>query len=141
MKLKVIKCEPHRESEVCYIDDDLKSLQKAVGGLIEFVYPFDTDVCIMCNEEGKLIPLEFSRPLLDDDNNIVDLIAGTCYIMGVTKDGGNRDLTDEEITFYGKYFKYPIEVFRWTSTKDELKDIIDFIPVTNEGRKVRAYGR
>lgn len=141
-KIKCIKCEPHKEAVLTELNDDLKSLQKAVDGYIELVYPFEMEVAILCNEEGKLIPLEFSRPILDDDNNILDLIAGTCYIVGVTPDG-YRDLTYNEIKYFLKYYQYPIEVFKWTFTDEngEKRDIIDIIPKNEKGRKVKAYGR
>ena len=147
-KIKCIKCAPNKNAEVCTLGTDLPSLQEAVGGYIEFVYPFDDNVCVMCNEEGKLEHLDWSRPLLDENNALYDVIAGTCYIMGITNDGGNRDLTDDEINHYMKLWKYPIEVFKWVLPKginDDgfgTKEVIDIRPFDAEtGRKVKAYGR
>lgn len=141
MKFRAIKCEPKKEAVECELDDSLESLQEAVGGMIELVYPFSDDVAILCNEEGKLEKLEFSRPLLGEEKEIIDLIAGTCYIIGLT-DEGYRDLTDSEFNFYMEYFRYPIDVFRWVLRTDEGVDYItDFTPRNNDGRKVKAYGR
>ncbi len=135
-----IKCAPNKNAEVVQLKQDLRSLQEAVDGYIEYCYPFDDDnICVLCNEEGKLIPLDFSRPVLDDDNNIFDLVAGTCYIMGCTPDGYNRSLTDDEIKYYMKLWFYPIEVFKWVMPNEEVIDIRPFDG--NTGRKVKAYGR
>ena len=143
-----IKCEPNANAVVCELKTDLKSLQEAVGGYIEFVYPFVDDVCVMCNEEGKLEGLKPSRPLLDGDNAMYDYIAGTCYIMGYTFDGNNRSLTDDEIKHYLKLWEYPIKLIKWVLPKtinDEgfgVKTVIDFEPFNGDtGRKVKAYGR
>lgn len=143
MSIRAIKCEPHKEAVECSLDTDLESLQKAVGGLIEFVYPFDHDVGILCNDEGKLIPLDISRPILDDDNQVIDLIAGTCYLVGLSNDGDLRDLTDVELKFYIGYYRYPIYTFAWEFIDDEGEHqrIIDIYPHNNKGRKVKAYGR
>lgn len=143
MTVRSIKCEPHKEAVECALDSSLEGMQKAVGGLIEFVYPFDKEVAILCNDEGKLIPLDTSRPILDDDNVLIDLIAGTCYIVGLGNDGDLRDLTDAEMKFYLNYYRYPIYVFAWEFTDDECKKqhLVDIYPHNNKGRKVRAYGR
>lgn len=35
------------------IGTELSDLQRVVGGLIEPYYPFEEQVCIVCNDEGK----------------------------------------------------------------------------------------
>ena len=43
------------------IDDTLEAMQKVVGGDIEKYMPFDDDVAIICNEEGKVNGLPPNR--------------------------------------------------------------------------------
>ena len=101
MKIKVLKVEPKKEPEVIEIEDTLKNLQELVGGYIEYVFPFNDDVAIIDNEEGKLIGLEPNRRLQDD------VLVGTFLIVGVTDDGENTSLTDEQIKIYTDRFMEP----------------------------------
>ena len=52
-EITVLKIEPHKHPETVVIKNDLESMQKAVGGLIEF-YTLEPNVDILCNEEGKI---------------------------------------------------------------------------------------
>ena len=62
-QITVLKVEPHKHPEVCILENDLDSLQKAVSigadyqGLIE-IFGIDDDVAVLSNEEAKLIGLE-----------------------------------------------------------------------------------
>ena len=52
--IRVVLCEPGRLARTVEIGTELADLQKAVGGgLIETYYPFEEEVCIVCNDEGK----------------------------------------------------------------------------------------
>ncbi len=66
-KIKVVMIEANKEAYVAEIYNDLKSMQKAAVGLIEAIYPFDEEVCIVCNEEGKIHGLELNRAFLEID--------------------------------------------------------------------------
>lgn len=73
-KIKVVLAQPNKKAVVTEIENTLKSLQRIVGGYIECIYPFDDNVGIICNEEGKLIGLEPNRVLRDEEGNTVDII-------------------------------------------------------------------
>ena len=51
-ELDVLLVQPMRPPREVKMDGSLESLQKAVGGMIECVYPFEDRVGIICNEEG-----------------------------------------------------------------------------------------
>ena len=53
-KIKVVLLEPGKLARTAEIDVSLAGMQKTVGGLIEPYYPFEEQVCIVCNEEGKI---------------------------------------------------------------------------------------
>lgn len=65
--MKVLRIQPKKYPEVIEIDGSLESLQKEVAGLIQAVYPWDDPVALICNEEGKLIGVNFNRTLMDAD--------------------------------------------------------------------------
>lgn len=52
--MKVLRVRPKHYPEVIDIDGSLESLQKEVEGPIQAVYPWDDEVALICNEEGKL---------------------------------------------------------------------------------------
>lgn len=52
--MKVLRVRPKHYPEVIDIDCSLESLQKEVEGPIQAVYPWDDEVALICNEDGKL---------------------------------------------------------------------------------------
>ena len=84
--MRVLVVEPGKRPMVREIETGLEPLQKAVGGLIEAVYPFEEPVAIICNEEGKIMGLPLNRALLDENGKVYDIIAGTCLVVGLTED-------------------------------------------------------
>ena len=109
-KIKVLMVEPHKLPKVTMLDRNLDALQKAVSigaesqGLIEII-PLENNVCLLCNEEGKLIGLEGNRRLGRD------IIAGTFYICGDSKSGALCSLSEENIRKYTMLFSLP-ETFK-----------------------------
>lgn len=102
----VLVVEPGRTPYVKEIDSGLKSLQTEVGGWIEAIYPFEEEVDLICNEEGKLSDLPLNRALRDSDGEIYDIIAGTFLVVGL----GEEDfcsLSDEYIKKFSDRFKTP----------------------------------
>ena len=105
-KIKVLMVEPHKLPKVTMLDRSLDALQKAVSigaesqGLIEII-PLENNVCLLCNEEGKLIGLEGNRRLGRD------IIAGTFYICGDSKSGALCSLSEENIRKYTILFSLP----------------------------------
>ena len=70
--MKVLMVEPGKSPYAAEIESGLKSLQAAVGGDIQAVYPYEDPVALICNEEGKLMGLPLNRALFDDDGHIYD---------------------------------------------------------------------
>ena len=58
MKIKVLVVEPNKAPYEKEIEDGLASLQHEVGGTIQAIYPFEEEVAIICNDEGKLEGLQ-----------------------------------------------------------------------------------
>ena len=104
--IRVVLLEPEKEARVVEINPSLQSMQSVVGGLIEAVYPFEEQVCIVCNEEGKLQGLPLNRALRDADGHIYDIIAGTAFLCDCSgEDFGS--LTDAQVAKYLALFKHP----------------------------------
>lgn len=109
--IKVVLLEPNKLARVSEIDSSLSGMQKIVGGLIEPVYCFEDPVCIVVNEEGKLLGLDINRGIFDQNKTLLDVIMGTAFICDCS---GERfdSLSDEMISKYLNLFKYPEKLFK-----------------------------
>ena len=67
---------------------EYEALKDAVGGMIEVTYPFDEEVGIILNEEGKLIGLEPDRAMRTNDGEVYDIYVGPFLflVVGLTED-------------------------------------------------------
>jgi len=77
--IEVLMVEPGQYPRMERIGADLRSLQKAVDGDIQAVYPYDDAVALICGEEAK--PL--NRALRDEKGEIYDIVAGKFFICGL----------------------------------------------------------
>ena len=78
--MKVIIVKPFTNPYVKEIKGDLKSMQTVVGGYIQAIYPFDDEVALVCNEEGKINGLMPNRFLLNRNNGVCDFICGDFFL-------------------------------------------------------------
>ena len=107
--IRVLKVAPLARPSVCYLENELSSLQKAVSigadyvGLIEII-DLDEEACLLCNEEGKLIGLMPNRRIKDD------IICGVFYVTGQDRAGNLISLSEDQIRHYSERFR-DIEYF------------------------------
>ena len=73
-KIKVVLCEPGKVARVAEIGTELSDLQRVVGGLIEPYYPFEEQVCIVCNDEGKYNGMRPCRAIYGEDREMMDIM-------------------------------------------------------------------
>ena len=104
--IKVLKIEAGDRPQVVWIDGSLRSLQKAVGGYIQATYPWQDDVAVICDEEGKLKGYPLNRVLANADGDIYDILAGTFLIVGLT-DNGFGSLSNKLANKYIRKFREP----------------------------------
>lgn len=99
--MKVLLVNPHEKPIVVEIKNTLEAEQQLVQGLIEVCYiKDDENVCLICNEEGKLIGMEANR------RTDAGIICGPFFICGLSEENF-RGLTDDEIKKYMKVFETP----------------------------------
>ncbi len=106
-----IIAEPGREARVEKVEScSLEALQKLVGGYIEFFYPFDDNIAILCNEEGKINGMAPNRMVKGPNGEQIDIVFGPFAIFG---DGGDPliSLTEEQQQKYLEMFRYPEHFF------------------------------
>ncbi len=105
-EITVLMVEPGKAPKVTTLVNQLDDLQKAVSigapsqGLIEII-SLESNVCILCNEEGKLIGLEPNRRLGND------ILVGVFYIIGQDRCGNLTSLSETNMQKYAKLFEKP----------------------------------
>ena len=104
--MNVLLVQPGSYPKAVNIDSGLESLQAAVGGSIEVVYPFDNNVGLIMNEEGKIEGLPLNRALRDEQGELYDIIAGDFLVVGLTEDDFGS-LTPEQLEKFEKLFHQP----------------------------------
>ena len=104
--MNVLMVEPGKAPYETQIGSDLQSMQAAVGGDIQAVYPFEQSVVLICNESGKLDGLPLNRALRDSDGDIYDIIAGNFFIAGLGQ-SNFTDLPHELAEQFGEQFQQP----------------------------------
>lgn len=98
-RMTILLIEPETRPKEVTIDTGLESLQKAVDGWIEAIYPFDDPVALIVNEEGKLNGLPLNRALRHKDGEVYDILAGNILVVGL----GEEDFTSLPPKMMSKY--------------------------------------
>lgn len=114
--MDVVILEPGKRARIGQIGVELSDMQAFVQGYIQAVYPFgEIPACIVCNEEAKLEKLPLNRALrlnMDGESEsaeIYDIIAGNCFICGLTEDSFGS-LSKSDLQKFKQQFDKP-EIF------------------------------
>lgn len=106
-KIEVLVVRPMEEPKVETIEDSLESYYKLIGCRhIEAIYPWEDNVAVVLDEEGKLDGQMPNRALKGSDGTIRDVLFGTFFICGISGcEFGS--ITDEMSKKYGELFRSP----------------------------------
>ena len=106
--IKVLLVEPNKYPKEIKIEDSLEAMQELVDGHIEEYMPFDDEVAIICNEEGKTRGLPLNRAIYTKDKEMVDVICGKFFIAYAPLESESfLSMPDEMMKKYKEQFKYP----------------------------------
>lgn len=107
-KMKILLIRPMEVPKEMEIEDSLEEMQRLVGGYIQEIMPFDDDVALVCNEEGKFMGLPLNRAIQDERGKVVDIIAGDFFLCRAPVESENfESLTKEQVEKYKKRFHNP----------------------------------
>ena len=104
--MDVLLIRPNMYPQAVQIGCELEDLQKAVGGDIQAVYPYEDPVALVMDEEAKLTGKDLNRALRDEDGGMYDIVAGDFLVVGL----GEEDfcsLTPEQMKKYEEHFHQP----------------------------------
>ena len=111
-RIRMLEIAPLEAPRLIEVDHTLENLQELVGGTVQAVYPWEDLVAVLCDDDGKSKGYPANRILTDEDGNPYDIIVGTFYICGLTRDDFGS-ISDELAEKYTEKFRYP-EVFMRT---------------------------
>ena len=118
-EIRVLMVEPNEHPKEFLLKNTLQAMQEAVGGLIDIV-DIDDGICILLNDEGKLIGLEGNRRIGDD------VIVGNFYVCSSNEDGELASLTEAEMEKYKERFWEPEAI---TQEEIEAACKVKFYPI------------
>lgn len=108
-RIKIIYVKPYTEPRIMEINNTLENMQALVGGNIEAYMPYDDEVAIICNEEGKLTGLPFNRAVVDEEGKIYDIIAGDFFLCSAPYTSENfESLNEGQVEKYMDIFGLPL---------------------------------
>ena len=126
--IQVVLVEPGKLARIAEVRTTLDAMQQTVGGNIEAYYPFEEQVCIVCNEEGKVNGLPLNRAIRDaDTGDIADIIAGTFFICDCSGESFGSLSTEQQKRYLEKY-RLPERFFR-------SRDGIESVPYKPQNRE------
>ncbi len=107
-KISVLLVEPGKYPKEIKIEDSLEAMQELVDGHIEEYMPYEDEVAIICNEEGKMNGLPLNRAIYADNKEMVDIICGKFFVAYAPLESESflsmpKDLMEK----YKEQFKYP----------------------------------
>lgn len=132
-KITVVMLEPGEKAYTCKVGTKLGELQSVVGGCIEAYYPFEEEVCIVCNDEGKFNGMSANRGIFGEDGELMDIIFGPFFICDCSGDNFGS-LSEEQIEKYMKLYDLPEHFIK---VHNETK-AIKYEPIESYREEVRA---
>ena len=112
-KIRVLVVKPGKRPERVEIGAELEDMQRVVGGNIQEFQPFEDEVAIICNEEGKLEGLPPNRAIYSQDGEMVDIVAGTFFICDAPISSETyQSLSEEQMKKYEEMFRDPEHFYR-----------------------------
>ncbi len=98
-----------KEKGLFEIENTLEALQEFVDGYIEVFY-IGNDLLVVCNEEGKLRGLDITAASVDENSEIIELIAGNCLVVRDNGEGDFECLKDGDEEYIKQHLKDVIAV-------------------------------
>ena len=113
-KISVLLVEPNKYPKMIEIDDTLEVMQTVVGGDIEEYMPFEDEVAIICNEEGKITGMAPNRAVYEENSReMLDIICGKFFIVYAPFEAERfQSLQPDLAEKYREKFKYPERFMR-----------------------------
>lgn len=106
--IRVVLVEPGKKARIADIEASLEGYYRAINAdTIQAVYPFEEEVCIVCDEEGKLTGREPNRALRDEETKeIYDILVGSFFVCSCSGENFGSLSPDQQRRYLERY-KWP----------------------------------
>ena len=113
-QITVLLIQVGQPPQTVSIDNSLEAMQQLVGGYIEEYMPFDDEVALICNEEGKINRMPLNRAVYDEKSKaMIEIIAGDFFLAYAPVNSENfKSLPKELAEKYSEKFKYPERFYK-----------------------------
>ena len=120
--IRVVLVEPGKPARLADVEPCLEGYYMAIGAdIIQAVYPFKEEVCIVCDDEGKLNGSPLNRALrTEGTGEIYDIIAGTFFVCSC-KNAEFSSLDQDQQKRYLDLYKWPERFFRIGNTMQAIE--------------------
>lgn len=106
--IKVLLIKPGKSPAEIEVEDTLEAQQKLVGGYIEMCMPFEDEVALICNEEGKICRLPMNRALRNEKGEVTDIVFGDFFLCyAPCESDGFLSLPPDLMQKYKEKFRCP----------------------------------
>lgn len=127
--ISVLLVQPNKYPKMIEIEDSLEAMQSVVGGDIEEYMPFEDEVAVICNEEGKINGLPLNRAIYAEDKEMIDIIAGDFFIAYAPVSSEKfLSLPDDMAKKYSEKFHSPERFYKGA---DGIK-AVPFTPISKD---------
>lgn len=118
--ITVLYVQANHYPKTVSIDNTWDAMQKLVGGCIEEYMPFEDEVAIICNEEGKMNGSPLNRAIYaEGSKEMIEIIAGDFFIAYAPANSEDfKELPKDLEEKYREKFKYPERFYK---QNDEIK--------------------
>lgn len=103
--IKVLLVEPFSKPKIITIENNYQAIIEIICGDVDEYMPFEDDVVLLCNADGKRLFLSASHTVTDIETGKTELIYGTFILVGTSEfDGEYHSLDDNLIDKYMDLF-------------------------------------
>ena len=103
--IKVLLVEPFNKLKMITIENNYQAISEIVCGDVDEYMPFEDDVALLCNVDGKRLSLSASHTVTDTETGKTELIYGSFILIGAGEfDDEYHSLDDDLIDKYMDLF-------------------------------------
>lgn len=103
--IKVLLVEPFDNPKIITIENNYQAISEIICGDVDEYMPFEDDVALLCNADGKRLSLSVSHTVTDTETGKTELIYGSFIFIGAGEfDDEYHSLDDDLIDKYMDLF-------------------------------------
>lgn len=103
--IKVLLVEPFDKPKMITVENNYQAISEIICGEVDEYMPFEDNVALLCNANGKRLSLSASHTVTDTETGKTELIYGSFILVGESEfDGKYHSLDDNLIDKYMDLF-------------------------------------